>query len=255
MRIYMANVGANSNHKGLFSPLFEDRRFEFVPIWEGDMALDESPQAVHYRDLRSHYHPDQDLLAYVPKDRWGAACHNDPEFKTFTYGDVGSNGRSAALTRMRTGDTLLFLARLESWAKGRRTGQYGFYLIGGLIAEYAGWITPQSLMRNNFANNAHFLRGDYEFWGIAGNRQSRRFERAVPVNREISEQVFRKADGNPWTWNNGRSELTRISSYTRACRCVLDTSFPEQQRRAATLSEWIAKHSGVADSALLSTAC
>ena len=109
MRIYMANVGANSNHKGLFSPLFEDGTFEFVPIWEEDMALDESPHAVHYQDLRSHYHPDQDLLPYVPKGLWGAACHNDPEFKTFTYGDVGSNPRSSRLTGMRTGDTLLFL--------------------------------------------------------------------------------------------------------------------------------------------------
>ena len=28
MRIYLANIGTNSNHRGLFSPLFADGRFE-----------------------------------------------------------------------------------------------------------------------------------------------------------------------------------------------------------------------------------
>ena len=30
--IYLANVGANLGHRGLFSPLFADRTFEFVLI-------------------------------------------------------------------------------------------------------------------------------------------------------------------------------------------------------------------------------
>ena len=34
MRIYLANVGANTSaeHKGLVSPIFDDGTFEFLPI-------------------------------------------------------------------------------------------------------------------------------------------------------------------------------------------------------------------------------
>ena len=252
MRIYLANVGANSSHRGLHSPFFSDGRFEFLPIPEGDTMLNRSPHAVSYRDLRSHYDPSRDLLQYVRQDMSSAACHNDPEFATFTYGDNGTNGRSAALTRMEKGDVLLFLARLEGWARGKPTGEYGLYLIGGLLADYAAWITPGSRQIDRFANNAHTIRGDYQYWGIAGSSQSRRFERAVPINREICEKIFSDAKGNPWTWSTHRTELTVINSYTRACRCMLDTSDASQSQPAAVLREWIPQHSGASDAELLS---
>ena len=159
-------------------------------------------------------------------------------------------GRSAALTRMTTGDVLLFLASLEGWQSGRRTGQAGFYLIGGLLAEYAGWVVRHSPQEKRFENNAHPYRGDTRFWGVAGSEQSRRFERAVPINREICARVFRDANGRTWTWGNGTSELARIGSYTRACRCVLDTNDPEQRHRAAALREWIEQYTGASDAAL-----
>ena len=174
-----------------------------------------------------------------------------PEFATFTYGDVGENRRSAALTKMTTGDALLFLARLEDWQSRRRTGQGGFYLIGGLLAEYAGWVVRHSPQEKRFENNAHPYRGDARFWGVAGSGKSRRFERAVPINREICAQVFRDASGKTWTWGNGRSELARIGSYTRACRCVLDTNDAEQRQRTATLREWIERYTGPSGAELL----
>ena len=252
MRIYLANVGSNSSH-GAFSPIFDDGTFEFVPIPEGYGSVRGLSQAIRYCDLRARNAPGHDLRRYVPADLWEAACHNDPEFETFTYGDAGANARSVALTGMRKGDVLLFLARLESWADGKRTGpeQAGFYLIGGLRADYAGWVTPQSPRADRFANNSHAIRGDDKFWGIAGAGQSRRFERAVPVVKEICDQVFRDSKGQPWDWNKGPSERARISSYTRTCRCVLDTSSPEQGRRAATLRDWIARHAGDYDAELL----
>ena len=149
---------------------------------------------------------------------------------------------------------LLFLARLEGWQSGRRTGQAGFYLIGGLLAEYAGWVVQHFHQEKRFERNAHPYRGDDRFWGVAGSGQSRRFERAVPINREICAQVFRDANGKTWTWGNGRSELARIGSYTRACRCVLDTNDPEQCQRTATLREWIEQYTGASDATLLANA-
>ena len=84
MRLYLINVGANSSHGPLFSPLFEDGTFELLPIPERDSNLDSSRQAVHYRDLPSYYQPGDRLLRYVPQAIWDVACHNDPEFESFT---------------------------------------------------------------------------------------------------------------------------------------------------------------------------
>ncbi len=249
MRIYLVNVGANASHSRLFSPLFEDRRFEFLPIPEGG-DLRKPRRAVRYRDLRSYNNPDEDLGEYVPEDMWDAACHNDPDLKTFTYGDNPGKGRSGALKGLRKGDVLLFLAGLEQYRDGKRTRQAGFYLVGGLWVDYAGCVTPNSKERKRFADNAHARRGDAEFLGVAGSDRSRRFKRAVPITREICDRVFRDKDGNRWTWE-GKSDLARIGSYTRSIRCVLDTADPEQAQRATTLTEWIAEYSGEEDAELL----
>lgn len=253
MRVFLANVGVNSSHGKLFSPLFENGTFEFLPIPEGDRNLDQSVHAVRYRDLRSHYDPDQDLLRYVPQEMWDTACHNDPDFRTFTYGDNGTNGRSSALAQLGSGDALLFLARLERDGGGGRTRQSGFYIIGGLMVDHAGFTIPNSRGRERFSNNAHVIRGDLNFLGVAGSERSRRFRHAVPVNREICDGVFRDKDGNHWTWGGGKSDLARIGSYTRVCRLMLDSANPEQKRRTATLWAWIEKHTGEEDAHLLAT--
>ena len=251
MRILLANVGANSSHRQLFSPIFKDGTFEFLPIPESDSSLDESNHSVRYRDMRSYYHPDQDLLRYVPQHRWNNICHNDPDFDSLTYGDNGTNGRSSALTQMKRGDALLFLARLDLCINGERTRRSGFYLIGGLVVHHAGFITVNSPERHRFSNNTHMFRGDAQFFGIAGSDRSRRFERAVPINKKSCDRVFRDKNGNRWTWTEGRSELARIGSYTRACRCMLDTAYPEQEKRTATLRDWVQEHSGENDAKLL----
>ncbi len=258
MRIYLVNVGTNASD-GFASPLFGDGRFEFVPIAE-DNRLNVADGAVRYRDLRSHYDGSVDVLRYIPAARWDHACHNDPEFETLTYGDgVGRGGRAANLRHTAAGDALLFLARLERWTGGERARQFGFYLIGGfrVDAVYANITEPPvKEAAERIARNAHVIRaqctGTWDgFWVFAGSNRSRRFERAVPVTRALCEAMFRDKNGASWQWPAVRSELSVIGSYTRACRCVLDTSVPEQARRAAALRAWIAENSGEHDAALL----
>ena len=248
MRVYLANVGANSGHR-FASPLFEDGSFEFIPIRESEDQTD----GVRYSDLRSHNDPGRDLLRYVPLHLHGAVCHNDPEFETLTYGDSGENPKSSGLTRVRAGDALLFLARLEPWADGKRAEEPGFYLIGGLSVDYAEFVTPQSAGRDRFAKNAHAIRGDERFFGVAGTSRSRRFRHAVPLTRDICGKVFRAANGAPWQWG-GKSDLAVIGSYTRSIRQMLDAGIAEQERRAAVLRDWIAEHSGADDAMLLASA-
>lgn len=49
----------------------------------------------------------------------------------------------------------------------------------------------------------------------------------------------------------GRRISSVIGSYTRACRCMLDTSIPGQAKRTEKLRAWIARHTGDADAELL----
>ena len=256
MRIYLANVGANTSqeHRGLISPLFDDGTFEFLPIPEGDRNLDTHMSAVHYRDLRSRSEPNRDLLPYVPERLWSAACHNDPEFETLTYGDTGK-GSAANLNHMKIGDVLLFIARLVPQAGDKAPG---FYLVGGLsvdsvVGSVTQPLTEQAAQR--FSKNAHVVRalctGVWDgFWVFGGSSRSRRFERAVPVTREICEKVFRDASGEPWDWSR-QTETATIGSYTRARRCMLDTTDPNQAERSAALQAWIAQHSSETDAELL----
>ena len=251
MRIFLANVGANAGHR-FAGPVFEDGRFEFLPIPETpDLA---SPSAVRYRDLRSFYDPTRDLLPYIPRRLWDVACHNDPEFVTFTYGDnCDTSPRASALRQMRPGDFLFFLVRLQHWVKGEPTGRFGFYLIGHLRIAHDNWVLsgvtkqPSSPL---FGNNAHAIRGRSDpdlwdgFWVFRGSGSSRRFQRAVPVTRDLCEAVFRAADRAPWQWDRSRSDLQVIGSYTRACRRVLDPTDPAEARRAAVLWEWIEVNCG-----------
>lgn len=257
MRVYLINVGANSSH-GFASPVFEDGRFEFLPIPEGDPGLTESPLVVHYCDLRSHYDSNRDLRRYVPQDCWEAACHKDPEFETFTYGDVCVNPRAANLAAIENGDVLLFIARMRHWMNGKPSRGHGFALVGGLSVDAMVPDVRQPLSGSaaeRFARNAHVIRaratGCWEgFWLFGGSSQSRRFARAIPVVREVCDRVFRDRLGKPWDWSR-QTETGTIGSYTRTCRCVLDTSDPGGERRVRALREWIAQHSGVGDAALL----
>lgn len=205
MRVYLANVEANSAHR-FASPLFKDGSFEFIPIPENGGQT----SGVRYSDLRSHYDPSRDLLPYVPPRLHDAVCHNDPEFETFTYGDNGETPMSSGLTGIQPGDALLFLAWLEPWADGKRAGGARVYLIGGLSVDYAEFVTSQSDRRGRFAKNAHAIRGDERFFGVAGSSRSRRFRCAVPLTRDISSKVFRAADGGPWRWGGGKSNLPTV---------------------------------------------
>ncbi len=253
MRIFLANVGANASHR-FAGPVFENGTFEFLPIPETPDL--HSRRATRYRDLRSWYYPERDLLDYVPRRLWDVSCHNDPEFETFTYGDnCDSNSRAAGLKLMGSGDVLLFLVRLERWSGGKRTGHYGFYLVARIEVAPIDWrlaavaARPSDREMRVFGRNAHLIRGMSRsglwdgFWVFRGCGGSRRFRRAVPVTRGLCESVFRAADGSPWRWDGGRSDLQVIGSYTRACRCVLDTSDPEQAARADILWNWIDEHS------------
>ena len=248
-RIFLANVGANASHR-FASPIFEDGTFEFLPIPE-DRPLPD-PHAVRYRALASYYDREESLARFVPDRLLDWTTHNDPEFDTFTYGDnCGTTPRAAALKGMEAGDFLFFIARMRHWRANGPTGSYGFYLVGYLeIGEVLRDVVshPDTATLRRFAANAHVRRGLSDarlwdgFWAFAGSPASRRFKTAVPVTRELADRAFAAADGSPWQWDGGRTELQVIGSYTRSCRCIVDPRVDGHGDRAQALWDWVDRH-------------
>ncbi len=243
-RIYLANVGANAAHRAC-SPLFSDGTFELLPIPE--RRLLPSPPALTYADLRSWQDSGRDLSAFYPASWAGRAVHLDPDFEGLSYGDDCSRvGRGSGLRSLRPGDILFFLARLVAWDEGRAspapTGAAGFYLVGFLeveeiVPEVRGALAPALMAR--FGRNAHVRRALADpayydgFWLFGGSPRSRRLRRAVPLDRELAEACLADRQGQPWRWEGGRSDLQVIGSYTRSCRCVLDSARPGEGKRIA----------------------
>ena len=248
-RIFLANVGANASHR-FASPIFDDGTFEFLPIPE-DRPLP-APHAVRYRDLTSYYDPTASLARFIPDRLLDWTAHNDPELDTFTYGDnCGTSPRAAALKSVEPGDLLFFIVRMRHWRRGRPTDRHGFYLAGYLeVDEVLGEVSsrPDDATLRRFASNAHVRRGMGDgrlwdgFWAFGGSSASRRFHRAVPVTRALAERALTAADGSQWRWEGGRSELQVIGSYTRSCRCIIDTQLEGHGERARALWDWVSLH-------------
>tara|TARA_B100000949_G_C14283573_1_gene453039 strand:+ start:1320 stop:2090 length:771 start_codon:yes stop_codon:yes gene_type:complete len=252
-RIYLVNVGTNAAHR-FCSPIFQDRTFEFIPIPE-DRFIPQ-PNGVLYGDLHSFYDPSKNLDSYIPKRFLEETTHNDPEFDTFSYGDnCDVNPRAMSLRNVERGDFLMFIARLNHWLPEGGTDRYGFFLVGYLHVDHIiSSVTsiPLNADLERFSSNAHIRRAMYDsslwdsFWIFGGSSWSRRFHKAVPVTREICDQIFRAADGSKWKWGmneGGRSDLQVIGSYTRTCRCSIDPGTEDGAKRAILLWKWIESYS------------
>lgn len=62
-------------------------------------------------------------------------------------------------------------------------------------------------------------------WGRAihrGPEEPRLLTTPLRFDRELADRVMRAANGQPWHWRPGRSELSTIGSYTRSCRMIDD---------------------------------
>jgi hypothetical protein len=235
-KIFIVNVGVNASHGNLKSPIFPDNTFRLIPI----------PEKTEYKKQNLSTYKEifqPDTLIYIPEKCHNLKVHNDPEFSTFTYGDYPGKPRAANLKNIERGDWLFFLARLECWQDGKFTNEAKFYFIGYFEIEHvlknydigAYWglhldlDSPQNnLPFDGIKNNAHILRltrGKIPldcFWIFKGNRNSQLFEHAVLFDREFADRVMRDKNGNRWLWDNQKSDLQVIGSYTRTASKIKD---------------------------------
>lgn len=148
----LLRVGTDTGTGGSHGPLFPDGRFEYVPIPESHRPAETRT----YADLSGRY--GAPLSTYVPHlaDR---VPHYDPEFTTYTYGDVGRIKRSQ-LTRLTEDDLLIFYAGLEPVDGSGPALLYaiGYFTVAELKDLEALDPTERAKAFERFPNNAHVKR-------------------------------------------------------------------------------------------------
>jgi len=198
------HVGANTNPQclGRQGPIFGDGTFKYIPIPEG------KPSA------RCPTYDDLGLAKYIPSGKEKFYVHNDPEFKTFTYGDyLDGRARTRQIAKLNDGDYLLFLASLRFIKDEKErlhwvNPKWSYYVIGYFELDKkvpnVEKITPEII--KEFGNNAHVIRGESGFAIFKGNKNSTPLKIAVPFSDEIKPndlamKVLLEIKGLRW-WGN-----------------------------------------------------
>jgi hypothetical protein len=184
--------------------------------------------------------------------------HLDPEFQSYTYGDILSP-RAANLKHAKAGDEIWFLARLwdhdgETW-----TGGSSFYLVARfetednfVIPARAEPATVKHEIRRRIEANAHYKRwvltGERDSFRVIAGRPGRssRFHRALKVTPLVAGHLFGgvydprsdrfRANGKVLRNRNGEPRrFERFGSITRAIQIFLDSENPDHKRDIAAL--------------------
>lgn len=104
---YLLRVGLDGTAAGGrgLAPIYWDGTFDYIPIPEQC----DSSETRTYRDLQTRGGGSASEYAGVDPE---TPLHYDPEFETYTYGEVGSK-KCASLRKMDPGDLLVFCAGLN----------------------------------------------------------------------------------------------------------------------------------------------
>ena len=206
------------------------------------------------------------MADFLPERVRQYRAHADPEFETFTYGDILSV-RAANLADIASGDQLWFLARLWDHDGTRWTGASDFYFIALIEVEqnefFVAGTRPEGIrpaLRERIGNNAHYhrlLAGDTAAFRILCGRQaaSWRFLRALKVTPKVagvlfggsydeSSGVFRRGSTVLKNKNGRPRRFDRFGSITRTIQCFLDSGITDQERGVRTLKRMAARFSG-----------
>lgn len=262
MKLYIINVGVNSGDAQKYqlrSPIFEDGRFELIPIMESKARARFSN--IHYKDIKCFNNMLRTLKAYVPEDFWDYSAHYDPEFLTYTYGDNWIRPKGANFLKVEKEDILLFLSRLYNFANGNFSGNGEQYFIGYLtVKDIIIHDRKKEIDDKRLKNNAHYIRykkGMNETFiiFIGDNKKSFRFKKALKVEPEICEHIFNgqyihdhdifisKETGDVLLNKNGKPKsMKNFHSITRPIQSYLDGKNSSQKRSLEKLIQIFREH-------------
>ncbi|QLK26574.1 hypothetical protein HYG81_02870 [Natrinema zhouii] len=152
MTVVLAGVGADSTNVGALAPLYDDGRFEYVPIIEktrktaesetlGSWALRAGDGTAADLTTRITPQPVHDGTETVTGDALEAwPLHRDPNFEALTYGEHRTSGYVSRLRALEPGDVVGFYAGLRR-PGGDRAHRY---LIGYFTVDDVAVVGPET---------------------------------------------------------------------------------------------------------------
>jgi len=151
MKAMLLRVGIDKSSDGVLSPIFPDGSFEYIPLSESD---EKSVEKRTYDDLIGI--KGKKLSIYLPKALADCKVHFDPEFTTFTYGDVGR--KAVYLLKLEPGDILVFYAGLTPQKESEHPE--ALYIIGYFTVKEILDFKKHSLneilgFRKKYPDNSH----------------------------------------------------------------------------------------------------
>ena len=254
MTVVLAGVGADSTNLGALAPLYDDGRFEYVPIPEKAHATDETATLGSW-DLRASEGTAASLTNRITPQPIGDAdrtvtgdelaswpLHRDPNFAALTYGEHRTSGYVSRLRALESGDIVGFYAGLRR-PDGDRAHRY---LIGYMTVDRVDVVTPEMPQAEREAileahpENAHTKRAsDGECYlgkpvvlidgrepgGLFDRHPIQLSEYYVKSGNERAQYYLREAIADAWDVRAGGENMM----YKPAYRCAVSSDAFRQQ--------------------------
>lgn len=149
----LLRVGAEDSSGKVHGPLFEDNRFEYIPIPEDD----DTRESRTYSDIDAR--TGGPLSAFAP-DLSNVHPHFDPEFETYTYGDVSNAPKRSQLCKLTENDLLIFYCSLqaEDIEANPRLYAMGYFTVDSVYDLEEMSVSERKETLERFSENAHAKR-------------------------------------------------------------------------------------------------
>jgi len=212
--VLLLRVGADVNYGGFHSPIFEDKSFRFIPIPDCNVLKE---HRISYQDYKW---ADENIANYLPdmikrkgskqigdrqKNYYPWFVHDDPEFRTYTYGSpiktykgkIEKNYRG--LCKLDKDYLLIFYADFSAHDPNLRVQLDGFYMFAYFIIErpaieYQNQDDLPGNLKKRIAENHHVLHGWHnQVVALGDMTRSRVFKKAVLLSlksRDLKGQNY-----------------------------------------------------------------
>ena len=151
----LLQVGIDKRSAGTYSPIFEDGSFEYIP------KPAENKGAAHETYNQRPGRKRLPLAVYLPPTLKNAPLHDDPEFKTCTFGTASPLRTS--LYALQQGDLLVFYAGLQPFhADAYHIGLYiiGYFTVKDVVAFHDLSKAEAHVYSERLARNPHVKASD-----------------------------------------------------------------------------------------------
>jgi len=202
MKAMLLRVGIDKSSDGVLAPIFPDGSFEYIPLSEKDETSTENRT---YTDLTGE--KGKPLSDYLPTNVAKRKVHLDPEFNTFTYGDVGR--KADYLLKLNPGDILVLYAGFTPHMESKYPEALyiiGYFTVGEIINfhritgsyrtnnSHKSSTTEIKRIQEQYPNNSHPKRVSdiHEMVMVVGDpEQSKILEKAILISHKKLNKIGR----------------------------------------------------------------